>query len=299
MKKIIIAPDSFKGTMSSIKAGKIIKKKLEQRYPYEFIALPVSDGGEGALSALKAQKKIKTRREWVTGPNFKKIKCMIGIYQKDTIVIESADIVGFKHKKKNSTPGRTTTLGIGELIYKYYRKGYKKFILCLGGTITNDGGCGILSALGVKFYNEREEEFVPVGDTLQEIKRITQPSPIKELDVTVLADVKNPLSGTTGASYVYAKQKGATDADVVRLDAGLRHFAEVSKKHLGFDYSMKPGSGAAGGIGFAIFSYLNGKYESGIDKILEMISFDSFLKGSSLLITGEGMLDRQDRKSVV
>lgn len=293
MKKIVIAPDSFKETFSSLEASYIIRKEFQKKYDYNYICVPIADGGEGSIDAIKYSNNMKIEEVKVTGPNMERVTGRIGLLNKNEVIVECANIVGFQNKIKSSNPGNTTTYGIGELIKYAIEKGYKKVYVCMGGTITNDAGVGILDALGAKFYNKNDEVFHPVGDTLIDIDHIDLSNFNKNIEVVMLSDVTNPLYGPNGASYIFSKQKGATDEQIKSLDDGLIHFSKVTEKVIGKDLSSEKGSGAAGGIGYALRSYLNASYESGISAILKLIKFDEIIKNADLIITGEGKIDYQ------
>lgn len=295
MKKIIIAPDSFKETMSNIEVSNIIYNQLSNKYPnFEYKIFPIADGGEGSLNTFEKIGGILKKCE-ATCANGEKNEVNYVIYN-NSIIIEVAQNVGFKYKTNKSTPGNTTTYGIGEVIKDALKLGINKVYICLGGTITNDGGCGLASSLGVKFYDKNHKEFVPVGDTLKNIKSIDNSmflEKYKNIEIIGLCDVINPLYGLNGASYIFAPQKGANHQMVKELDFGLKHLDEIVKKDLLIDESSYPGSGAAGGLGYAIISLLNGKLEKGIDTILDLIGFDNELCDGCVVITGEGKLDSQ------
>ena len=295
MKKIIIAPDSFKETMSNIEVSNIIYKTLKEKYPlYEYKLLPIADGGEGSLETILSCGGVINEVVSTTA-NFEKDVVEYLIYN-DSLVIEVAQNVGFKYKKEFSNPGNTTTYGIGEVIKAGLEKGYKKAYVCLGGTITNDGGCGLASAMGIKFYDKEDKEFIPTGDTLINIAHIDKTNFIEkysDIEVIGLCDVTNPLHGKMGASYIFAKQKGASDSQIESLDKGLRHLEEIVKKDLGVDEANTEGSGAAGGLGYCLLAFLNGKLQKGIDTILDLIEFDKELTNDTVVITGEGKLDHQ------
>ena len=193
-------------------------------------------------------------------------------------------------------PGTATTYGVGELIAHAVDSGCRKILLGLGGSATNDGGCGCAAALGVRFYDADGQSFVPVGDTLGRIARIDTAEAaalLRSVEITVMCDVTNPLYGPTGAAYVFAPQKGADAEKVKSLDAGLRHFGDVIRSQYGLDVSAMPGAGAAGGMGAGCVALLGGTIQSGIDAVLDVTGFDRQLEGADLVITGEGRIDSQ------
>lgn len=301
MKKIIIAPDSFKETMSNIEVASIIYDTLYALYPdYEYKLMPVADGGEGSLNSIVSDVNDLHTIE-CNNANMEMCSVKYGIVKNNGIV-EVAENIGFKYKKPFSNPGNTTSYGVGEVIKELKNQGIKKIYVCLGGTITNDGGCGLASCLGVKFYDSDNKLFVPTGFTLNKIKKIDNSKYLEEYkDVSIigLCDVTNPLYGKNGASYVYAPQKGANDEDVKVLDEGLKHLEEVVKRDLNIDAQLNPGSGAAGGIGYAIQSFLNGKLKKGIETILSLMDFKKEINDETIIITGEGKLDSQSLQGKV
>ena len=300
MKKIIIAPDSFKETMSNIEVANIIYECLKAKYPdYEYKVMPVADGGEGSLNAIMHHNDLNTFKS--NNANMELCEVKYGIINSFGVV-EVAENVGFKYKRNYSNPGNTTTYGVGEVIKEIYKRGIKKIYICLGGTITNDGGCGMASALGVKFYDENNKDFIPTGNTLTKISKIDNSNYMKQyndIKLIGLCDVINPLYGKNGASYIYAPQKGANEQEVEELDYGLRHLEQVVLKDLKIDVANHPGSGAAGGMGYAILSFLNGKLQKGIQTILSIMNFNKELDSDTIIITGEGKLDSQSMQGKV
>lgn len=295
MKKIIIAPDSFKETMTNIEVTDIIYNTLKQIYPdYQYKLFPIADGGEGSLNAFyKCGGELKTCNS--VGANNEPIEANYLLFN-DTIVIEVAQNVGFKYKMEYSNPGNTTTFGIGEVLKEALKSGLKKVYFCLGGTITNDGGCGLASSLGIKFYDKNNNEFIPTGDTLKDIVHINNDlfkQQYNDLEIIGLCDVTNPLHGLRGASYIFAPQKGATKEQVISLNEGLIHLEKVVKKDLLIDKANYEGAGAAGGLGYCIVSFLGGKLQKGIDTILNLINLENEIEEGTVVITGEGKLDDQ------
>lgn len=291
MIKIIIAPDSFKGTMSSSEVSDIIYSAVRDNLPYaEIITVPIADGGEGTIEALLA-KKIHTV---VQNPFFEPIHSYYGDFN-GSAVIESAACCGLPLIAGRENPFITTTFGVGELIKKALDDGYTNIITALGGSSTNDAGCGMAAALGVRFIGDKGE-FIPTGGTLCKIRYIDMSQldrRIRHATVTAMCDITNPLYGENGAAFVFAPQKGADDEGVKRLDAGLRHISSVIEQELGIDVSSLKGAGAAGGMGAGVVAFLNGRLKSGIDIILDTADFDKMLCGTSLVITGEGRFDSQ------
>ena len=294
--KVVLAFDSFKETMGSLEVANITKEELIKKYPdIDVKIISVADGGEGSLDAIAYSNDVKEEEFEITGPHFEKIKASV-INVNGDYYIESASVVGFKYKKSDDRPKDISAYGIGELISKALDENPKSINICLGGTISNDGGCGMLCALGVKFYDVDNNEFIPLGKNLKDINKIDISSIDKRIYRTqffALSDVNNPLYGSNGASFVFARQKGATEEEIEFLDLGLRHLNNKVIEAIGIDASNYPGSGAAGGIGFATYAFLNAKQKSGINAILEACNFDSYLENCDYVFTGEGKLDGQ------
>lgn len=295
MKKIIIAPDSFKETMSNVEVTNIIFDNLCKKYKdYEYKLLPIADGGEGSLNTflMCGGSMFSTPS---TSANFELCEASY-ILLNDSIIIEVAQNVGFKFKKSSSNPGNTTTYGVGEVLKEALKSKSKKVYFCLGGTITNDGGCGLASSLGIKFFDKENNEFIPTGDSLLEIDRIDNTMFIEkysDLEFIGLCDVTNPLHGLNGASYIFSPQKGASQNQVITLDEGLKHLEKIVIRDLNIDCANYPGCGAAGGLGYSILAFLNGKLKNGIETILELIEFENEINDETVVITGEGKLDNQ------
>ena len=296
MKKIIICPDSFKGTLSSEELCRIISEQLQKADPEaEIITVPVADGGEGTveayLSALGGEKIFCT----VKSPLGRDIRAYYGLLSDNKAVIEMAQASGVTIEKENHAL-RCSTYGTGELIMHALSKGVRDFIIGLGGSATTDGGTGMLSALGIKFLDENGDTVTPCGEALSKIATADTSGldkRLKECNITVLCDVVNPLYGKNGAAYVFSPQKGASEEDVRFLDEGLRNLAKVSTATLGKDYSLISGAGAAGGTGFALVAFLGAELKKGIDVLLSLTDFEKISADADLVITGEGKLDRQ------
>lgn len=289
-KKIIICPDSFKGTMDSVEAAETIAEAIRDALPTaEVYLLPIADGGEGTLECFRRSHAGSMVCVQTRNSNFKAVNAEYFLTP-DSAVIESAKVIGlFRTEFKN--PMRTTSYGVGSLIADAL-KHTNKIVLTLGGSSTNDGGCGIAAALGARFLNAEGRAFIPTGATLKEIADIDI-SAMPSFDLTCMCDVKNPMYGKNGAAYVFAPQKGADYIMVKELDHGLRHLAEVIKKSLGADVGEIEGGGAAGGIAAGMVAFAGAKLMSGIEIILESVCFDGLLDNAKLVITGEGRLDSQ------
>jgi len=297
MKKCIIIPDSFKGTMSSVEVCEIMKKAVLDNYPQcEVITVPVADGGEGTvdcfLYALRDGRKVIAN---VNGPYMKEIQSFYGIAG-DTAIIETAAAAGIMLTEKNPDPSATSTFGAGQLLLDALDKGCNKIIIGLGGSGTNDAGAGMAAALGTRFYNKYGETFIPVGANLGEVVRIDNTEAIemlKGIQITAMCDVDNPLFGKNGAAYVFAPQKGADPAMVELLDNNLRRFSDTIKDSLNIDVSGLKGGGAAGGMGAGLYAFLGARLMRGIDTVLSLVEYDRLLDGCDCVFTGEGKLDKQ------
>ncbi len=296
--KVVIAVDSFKGSLSSYEAGVSISNGVKKVYPdSEIIITPIADGGEGTVDALVKGLNGKMESAVVSNPLGEKITASYGIVKGDTAIIEMSQAAGITLiLKEQLNPLKTTTFGVGELILDAISKGCKNFIIGIGGSATNDGGVGMLQALGFEFLDEFGNPAKYGCEGVSKIKTIKDDNALpilKELNFSIACDVTNPLCGENGCSHVYSKQKGAKDSDIPKMDKYLSSFADLTKKLYPDSDKDHAGAGAAGGLGFAFLSYLNGKLTPGINLILELINFDSSLKNADLVITGEGRTDAQ------
>ena len=296
MKKCVVVSDSFKGTVSSREICAIAQRVIPRHFPAcEVVCIPVADGGEGTVDCFIQA--MGAQRVEVTVTNALGEKSAAAYARLDELaIIEMAAAAGLPQVGARRCPGTATTYGVGELIAHAVGSGCKRILLGLGGSATNDGGCGCAAALGVGFLDADGQSFVPVGDTLGRIARIDTARAeelLHGVELTIMCDVTNPLYGPTGAAYVFAPQKGADAEKVKSLDAGLRHFGDVIRSQLGIDVSMMPGAGAAGGMGAGCAALLGGIIQSGIDAVLDVTGFDRQLEGADLVITGEGRIDSQ------
>ncbi len=309
--KIILASDSFKGSLTSLQVGEAAAKAVEAVMPemsYEII--PVADGGEGTVEAIVAGLHGKLIEAVVMGPIGKPVTATYGICG-ETAVIEMAAASGLPLiTEEERNPWITTSYGTGELIRDAIKQGCRKFLIGIGGSATNDAGIGMLKVLGFRFLDETGEEIGNGGGEAGRIVAIdlrhVMPE-LKECTFTVACDVTNPLTGPNGASYVFGPQKGADKEMVSKLDSSLASFARlvvdnatvianhrgVVADNIGADFSTYPGAGAAGGLGFAFLAFLNATLQPGIDMVLDAVNFDAKLNDAALVITGEGRLDKQ------
>lgn len=304
MEKILLVPDSFKGTLSSRQVCQVMSGQLRRFFPQAQVkSIPVADGGEGSVEAFLAAAGGERRTRTVTGPFGEPVEAFYGILGDDrTAVIEMAACAGLPLAEGRLNPERATTYGVGELLLAAKEAGCTKAILGLGGSCTNDGGAGAAAALGAKFTRADGAAFVPTGGTLGEIAALDV-SPVAQalqgMELTAMCDIDNPLYGEAGAAAVFAPQKGADAAMVARLDAGLRHLGQVSARCLGRDFSHLPGAGAAGGLGFGMAAFCGAQLRMGIDAVLDAVGFDSLLPGTDVVFTGEGKIDSQSARGKV
>ena len=295
--KILIIADSFKGTLSSTQANTVISKAiLDTNHTHEILTFPIADGGEGSLSVFKhIYPTLELIQETVKGPLQTNVEAYYGIVKElDLAIIESAEACGLSLLSPNQrNPLITTSYGVGELMINALNKGIKNLIITLGGTATNDGGAGMLSALGVTFKPNSNKLYT--GNNLNEIESIDF-STIHPLfnaqNITVLCDVTNPLLGNLGATHIYSHQKGAKINQIEPLEANMTTYASVVENAIDCNIKTTPGSGAAGGLGFA-FKALGATLKTGIDYLLTETNLEEIIKASDLIITGEGKLDSQ------
>lgn len=304
--KVVVAPDSFKGTLSAQEICKIALRALSAVMPdCQVVSLPIADGGEGTvdcmLTVLGGTKIFKS----ITGPLGEKTDGFFGLSPDgETAIVEVAAAVGLPLVQGREDVLNATSKGVGELIAAALDEGANSFIIGLGGSCTNDGGVGMAHALGVRFLDSTGTRFLPTGGNLDRIQTIdiSNINPrLKEVNITAMSDISNPLYGTHGAAYVFAAQKGATREDIVVLDNGLRHLANRVEACLGIDCKDDFGAGAAGGLGYGLIAFLGANARSGIDTLLDVAKFEKLLDGADAVITGEGRLDSQslDGKAVV
>jgi glycerate kinase len=302
MKKCIVISDSFKGTLSSLDICRIAQQSIPRIFPCcQVITIPVADGGEGTVACfMEALRAIPVTVE-TSGPYGESIQATYA-RSGHCAIVEMACAAGLPLVGSRPNPEETTTYGVGSVIRHAIENGCTEILLGLGGSATNDGGCGCAAALGVKFYDSNDTPFIPLGKSLGRISRIdtTQANILLEnIKITVMCDVDNPLCGPSGAAYVFAPQKGA-DADMVkRLDDNLHKLAATIHCQLDADILNLPGAGAAGGMGGGCVAFLNATLKPGIEAILDLVEFDSHLNGTDLVITGEGRIDSQSFRGKV
>lgn len=302
--KVVLIPDSFKGTLSSVEVCRVLRGCVELRLPgCEVRAIPVADGGEGSVDAFLAAlggEKVHAR---VAGPFFEPVESFYGLTDGGkTAIVEMAACAGLPLAGERRDPALTTTYGVGELIALAVEGGARKIILGLGGSATNDAGCGAAAVLGVRFFDRTGTPFVPTGGTLGEVERIDVSAArerLRGVEITAMCDIDNPMYGENGAAYVFAPQKGAGPEQVRALDAGLRRLAGVMRRELGMDFAELPGAGAAGAMGAGVTAFLGASLQSGIESVLNAVDFDRAAADADLIFTGEGRLDSQSMRGKV
>ena len=297
--KVVIAIDSLKGSLSSMEAGTAIKDGILAAKPdAEVIVKPLADGGEGTTDALIEGMNGERIDLTVTGPMHTPVDAYYG-YLKDTntAVMEMASAAGITlvpDSEKN--PLLATSYGVGEMINDAIQRGCRNFIIGIGGSVTNDGGIGMLKARGVRFLDENGEDAGEGGQALAKVARIdvSGMNPLlKECHIQIACDVNNPLCGENGSTYVYGPQKGVTEDMKKTLDEAMAHFARVTSETLENDYMNTPGAGAAGGLGYAFLAYTGAALTPGIELILDAVGLEEELTGADVVVTGEGRLDFQ------
>lgn len=299
MKKIVIASDSFKGSLSSAEVAACGERAVHRLFPdCKVVQLPVADGGEGTAETLTAALGGQSVTAIVHDPLGRLITARYGwIAQDQTALIEMAAASGLPLLPlEERNPWLTSTYGTGELIRNALERGCHKFLIAIGGSATNDGGMGLLQALGFRFLDAEGKELPGCGGSLQQIQQIDSSGVLVDLaqcQFTVACDVTNPFYGPTGAAYVFAPQKGADAEMVEALDQGLRHFAQLIHTTQGIAIDQLAGAGAAGGLGGGLVAFLNARLTPGIEMVLDALRFDTQITGADLIITGEGKLDAQ------
>ena len=298
MEKFIVIPDSFKGTLSSTTICDVIAQGIRCYYPNSDIyAIPVADGGEGSVCCFLNALGGREIEVTVNGPYLTPCQSFYGILADGkTAVIEMAAASGLPMVEGNKNPALTSTYGVGELIMHALDKGAKKIIMGLGGSCTNDFGCGCACACGVKFFDKDGKTFIPTGGTLKDIVKIDLSgidARLKDVEIITMCDIDNPPFGEFGAARVFAPQKGADEQMVEMLDQGVKHVCAVVKNDLGIDLSNQKGGGAAGAMGAGMVAFFNSKLQMGIDVVLDTVKFDHIAKGAKAVFTGEGKIDSQ------
>ncbi len=296
--KILFASDSFKGSLTSMQISNLLKQATSEIFPNaQTVSMSVADGGEGTMDSLVNSLGGTWKTVDVLGPLQENIKARYGILPEGKAIIEMAEASGLPlvpSDKRN--PQKTTSYGTGMLIRDALESGITDITIAIGGSATNDGGMGAMQALGIKFLDENNNELTGCGENLSKVKNIDLDNShhaVAKTNFTVMCDVTNPLLGNQGATYTFGRQKGADDTMLAELEYGMSIYANKIKSIIGKDISGKEGSGAAGGLGFALMAFLGAKLQSGIDVVLDLLDFDKKLKDVDLVITGEGRMDNQ------
>lgn len=296
--KLIFASDSFKGSLSSEKIISLLTQAAETVFPdAQTEGIYMADGGEGTVDALVHQLGGRRKSVKVHGPLFQPVQSSYGLLPDGTAVIEMAAASGLPlvpEEKRN--PCNTTSFGTGELIADALSSGAKKVVIAIGGSATNDGGMGMLTALGVHFLDSEGKQVRGCGEDLEKVDSmdISRLHPkVSHAEFIVLCDVTNPLLGPQGTAFTFSAQKGADAAMQKRLEEGMAHYADRVEKTLQVSCRDIPGSGAAGGLGFALMAFLGAKLQSGIETVLDLTGFDAILHDADLVVTGEGRMDWQ------
>ena len=302
--KFVLIPDSFKGTLSSSQICEILKTGVEKHFPgSETVSIPVADGGEGSVDAFIAAVGGTKEHVTVKNPYFEDMESYYGLIDDgQTAVIEMAACAGLPLVENRKDPRKTTTYGVGQLIVAAAEKGVKKIIVGLGGSCTNDGGCGAAAAAGIRFYDEAGEEFVPTGGTTEKIRRIDLSgyNPVlRSVEIVTMCDIDNPMYGPTGAAYIFGPQKGADAKMVLELDEGIANLSQVIAQTIGKDISQIPGTGAAGAMGAGMIAFFGSRLQMGIQTVLDTVKFDQLIEDADYIFTGEGKLDSQSLRGKV
>lgn len=302
MHRWIVIPDSFKGSLSSLDICCIAQERIHKIFPEdEVYAVPVADGGEGTVDCFLAALGGERVRVSVQGPLGQPIDCDYARVE-DLAVVEMASAAGLPLMGEKKDPLRASTYGVGQQMRHAMGKGAQRLLLGLGGSATNDGGCGAAAALGVRFLKQDGSCFIPTGETLKQIAAI-DPEPCRQLvrrcPVTAMCDIDNPLCGEFGAAAVFGPQKGADLKAVRLLDEGLFHLAQVIQQDLGLKVAELPGAGAAGGFGAGAYAFFQAQLKPGIEAILDIVHFDRMLRSADLVLTGEGRIDSQSLRGKV
>lgn len=302
--KIVIAPDSFKGSLSSVEVVTFVEAAIRAvDKDAEIVRLPIADGGEGTVEAFRLSVGGEADTETVTGPLGQKVQASYCILPDGTAVIEMAQASGLTLlREEELDPVRATTYGTGELIRHALDRGSRQFIIGIGGSATNDGGAGMARALGARFLDRAGRELPPGGGALDRLDRIDCDGldrRLYESRFLVASDVSNVLCGPEGATVVYGPQKGVTPQLIDKLDGALANYARVIRDQLGIDVADQPAAGAAGGLGAGLMAFCRAQVRPGIDIVLDAARFEEALEGASLVITGEGRVDGQSARGKV
>lgn len=291
---ILLAPDSFKGTLSAREVCEIEARAIRDVLPDAHVTmLPMADGGEGMVDAYLSVFGGERAARCVTGPNGNPVNAAYALMPDGSAAIEMAAAAGLPLMRGRLNPLHATTYGVGELLRDAQRRGAKRILLGLGGSATNDCGIGMAAALGWRFLDADGAQVAPLAENLGKIAAIVPPQERLRAEVLAACDVDNPLLGAHGATCVFGPQKGVTEEIKPRLEAGMAHFAAVLNKTFPSFDAAAPGAGAAGGMGAAVVTFLGGTLRPGIELLLDAAKFDAYLARADLVITGEGRMDAQ------
>ena len=297
--RILLAFDKFKGSLTSREVAEAFSLGICDVMPDATIdTVPIADGGDGILTTLVDTLGGDYHTATVQGPLGSPVKARWGtLADHHTAVVEMAEAAGLRLVEAHQrNPLRMSTYGVGELMARALDAGYRRMIIGLGGSATNDGGMGLLQALGVRFYDAEGEELIASGEAMCRVAEVDASgldARLRDVDIVVASDVDNPLFGQRGAARVYAPQKGASPDVVEYLDEGLRGYHSAVMQVVGCDYSESRGAGAAGGVGYALIAFLGAHIESGVNLVLSLVDFERRARGCDLIVTGEGRLDYQ------
>ncbi len=298
VQNILIIPDSFKGSLSAAKVAAIIAKELEKsEIPIAVKQLPLADGGEGSLAAIRQSNNFKEIKLTVFDPLMKKVDVVyLFDSEKDIAYIELAQASGFHLIVDTPDIMHSTTFGTGQQIRHAIEKGAQKIVLFIGGSATNDAGLGILDALGYSFFNRAGQKIRPLPVNLSKIETLSTSTSVlrnSNVEIIIAADVTNPFYGSDGAAFVYAPQKGASTEEIVLLDAGLKHIADLILQDYNIDLQDIEGAGAAGGVGGGLCALAEAKIVSGAELIFDLLNIEEKIKDADIIISGEGKIDQQ------
>lgn len=296
--KLLFASDSFKGSLTSRQIGQLLEQAAAEIFPEaQTTSLCVADGGEGTMEAVVQALGGQWKNCTVTGPMGSPVQARYGLLPEGKAIIEMAEASGLPLvPSEERNPEKATSFGTGELIRDALDAGIRDITIAIGGSATNDGGMGAMRAMGVVFLDEKGCPLEGCGENLSKVKSVDvsglHPA-AAQTRFTVMCDVTNPLLGEAGATYTFGRQKGADDAMLTRLEAGMNCYTQAASKALGRDDSAAQGAGAAGGLGYALMTFLNAAPQPGIEAVLDLLQFDEKLEGVDLVVTGEGRMDWQ------
>lgn len=298
--KIVLAPDSYKNSLTAKEVAESMRRGFEKVYPdAEYLNVPMADGGEGTVQSLVDAKDGKIVTETVTNPLGKPTQAHYGLIDEDVAVIEMAEASGIQYINQfTQNPYITTTFGTGQLMRSAIKNGAKTIIIGIGGSATNDGGAGMAQALGAHLLDENNEELQYGGAMLAKLEKIdiSEMMPeLKDVKVIIASDVTNPLTGPNGASHVFGPQKGASDEMVEFLDDALSHYARIIKRDLQKDLETTPGAGAAGGLGAGLLAFTSSQMRSGVDIVIDYTGLKEKVQDADIVVTGEGQIDFQTK----